>query len=74
MTPESTLLKARETAMAAGLSYVYIGNVPGSEGETTRCPRDGTVLVRRVGFTVEESSIEDGRCPECGREVAGVWK
>jgi pyruvate formate lyase activating enzyme len=73
-TPESTLLEARAEAQDAGVRYVYIGNVPGSEGETTFCPEDGTRLIRRIGFTVESSALQDGCCPECGTPVAGVWE
>jgi pyruvate formate lyase activating enzyme len=73
-TPESTLLAAREEAREAGARHVYIGNVPGSEGETTFCPEDGTRLIRRIGFTVKSNDLEDGACPRCGTAVAGVWK
>jgi pyruvate formate lyase activating enzyme len=73
-TPESTLLEARAEAQDAGVRHVYIGNVPGSEGETTFCPEDGTRLIRRIGFTVESSALKDGCCPGCGTPVAGVWE
>jgi len=35
-TPVDTLRKARDIGLAAGLSYVYEGNVPGEGGENTR--------------------------------------
>jgi pyruvate formate lyase activating enzyme len=38
-TPVSTLEKARNTALSSGLEYVYIGNIPGHEGEHTFCPK-----------------------------------
>ncbi|MBM4294963.1 MAG: AmmeMemoRadiSam system radical SAM enzyme, partial [Deltaproteobacteria bacterium] len=36
-TPVSTLEKARDLALKAGLKYVYIGNVPGNPAEDTNC-------------------------------------
>ncbi len=73
-TPEETLVEARLTALDEGLSFVYIGNVPGGKGETTSCPGDGTPLVTRVGFTVTGYELADGRCPTCGTAIAGVWR
>jgi pyruvate formate lyase activating enzyme len=73
-TPESTLRNAREEALEAGLRYVYIGNVPGGDGETTFCPGDGTRVIERVGFTVRSNVLEDGKCPTCGTAIAGVWE
>src|SRR4030066_2327248 len=51
-TPVSTLEKARSVAMSAGLEYVYIGNVPGHEGENTFCPNCRKRIIRRIGFMV----------------------
>ncbi|MFH0900406.1 MAG: AmmeMemoRadiSam system radical SAM enzyme [Pseudomonadota bacterium] len=72
-TPAETLENARKEAMEAGLEYVYIGNVAGHDSECTRCPRDGTMLVRRVGYQVVEIGVKEGRCPTCGHEVPGRW-
>ncbi len=71
-TPVATLRRAREIGLAAGLRYVYLGNVPG-EGEDTLCPSCGRALVRRYGFRVLENRIADGHCPDCGEAIAGVW-
>ena len=38
-TPVATLERAREIAMATGLRYAYVGNVPGHPGNHTYCPR-----------------------------------
>jgi len=72
-TPTRTLLEARETALEQGLHYVYVGNVPGTAGEHTVCPDCGAVLIQRVGYRTRIRSLKDGRCVECGREIAGVW-
>lgn len=68
------LRQARDQARQAGLRYVYLGNVPGDEGENTYCPRCGRVLVRRVGFAVLENVMRASRCPDCGETIPGIWE
>lgn len=72
-TPVETLHRAHEIGRAAGLRYVYVGNVPGDDGESTRCPGCGETLIERRGFRVAKMRITDGRCPECGTAIEGVW-
>ena len=72
-TPVSTLEKAKSVARNAGLNYVYIGNVPGHQGETTFCPVCKRALIVRKGYTVTENNLLEGRCPFCKAEIKGVW-
>jgi pyruvate formate lyase activating enzyme len=72
-TPVERLQQARELALAAGLHYVYIGNVPG-EGGDTHCPRCERAVVVRSGYSVLETHVPVGRCEYCGLEIAGVWE
>ena len=72
-TPAKTLLNAYKIAKAAGLKYVYIGNIPGNPQENTYCPKCGKVVVKREGYTVLEVNIEDNKCKFCGFKIAGVW-
>ncbi|MCX5786292.1 MAG: AmmeMemoRadiSam system radical SAM enzyme [Elusimicrobia bacterium] len=74
-TPVETLTRARAAALKAGLKYVYVGNVPGHEGENTYCPKCGRVLVRRYGYAVLENllSSNGGRCPYDGTKIPGIW-
>ena len=58
--------------MAAGLRYVYEGNVPGQGGENTFCPFCNGLLIARYGFAVESNRIKNGACPECGAPIGGV--
>ena len=59
----------------AGLRFVYVGNVLGHEGNSTYCPGDGTLLIRRVGFLIMENRLTaDGRCPTCNQSIPGVWQ
>ncbi len=73
-TPLETLRRAREIGLEAGLKYVYVGNVAGDSGEDTICTRCGRVLVERSGFSVSRNEIKEGRCPNCGLEIGGVWE
>ncbi|HSN54179.1 MAG TPA: AmmeMemoRadiSam system radical SAM enzyme [Candidatus Sulfomarinibacteraceae bacterium] len=72
-TPVATLERAWNVARAEGLDFVYLGNVPGHPGESTRCPGCGGVLVKRLGFTVLDNRLVDGACPDCHRTIPGVW-
>ncbi|MCX5907049.1 MAG: AmmeMemoRadiSam system radical SAM enzyme [Deltaproteobacteria bacterium] len=72
-TPVSTLEKSRQLAMDAGLEYVYIGNVPGHEGERTYCPQCKRVLIGRQGYSVKEMNLAKGKCKYCGKPIPGVW-
>jgi len=73
-TPVATMERARAEALDVGLLHVYMGNLFGHEAESTRCPRDGTLLIRRTGYRIVENNLVGGQCPECGRAVAGVWE
>jgi pyruvate formate lyase activating enzyme len=73
-TPVATLEQARKTAIEEGLQFVYVGNVPGSLGEHTTCPKCGARLIERVGYRVEVANLKDGCCRQCGRAIPGIWK
>jgi pyruvate formate lyase activating enzyme len=72
-TPVSTLEKARETALDAGIQYVYIGNVPGHEGENTFCARCRKMIIQRRGYMVAQVSMKKGKCTYCGNPIPGIW-
>jgi len=73
LTPVSTLEKAREIAVKAGLRYVYIGNVPAHWGENTYCHKCGKLIIERRGFTILANHLENGKCGYCGEIIPGVW-
>jgi pyruvate formate lyase activating enzyme len=73
-TPRQTLERACRIGQEAGLEFVYIGNLPGHRNDNTWCPACGALLIHRLGFDVVRNALRDGRCPDCGRPVAGVWK
>ncbi|WP_045219920.1 AmmeMemoRadiSam system radical SAM enzyme [Desulfonatronum thioautotrophicum] len=72
-TPVSILDQARETAQNAGLRFVYVAKVPGHDGENTFCPDCGQAVITRVGFIVDQMRVDNGRCPDCQREIPGIW-
>jgi pyruvate formate lyase activating enzyme len=76
-TCAATLVRAAGIGKAAGLRYVYAGNLPGQVGpyEHTFCPRCGALLVERWGFLVRQNRLHDsgGRCPDCGESIPGIW-
>ena len=72
-TPVATLDRSRAIALAEGLKFVYLGNVPGHPGEGTYCPGCGQLLIRRVGMAVTENRMRGGSCPGCQRRIPGVW-
>jgi pyruvate formate lyase activating enzyme len=73
-TPLSTLTKARKIALDAGIKYVYIGNVPGTEAENTFCSKCHKILIKRRGYMVLSNHIKNGKCEYCSEPVAGVWE
>ena len=73
-TSLGALERAREIGMSEGLDYVYIGNVRSKEGENTYCPGCKGLLIGRKGYLILQNRLKDGRCPDCGREIYGVWK
>ena len=72
-TPIDTLEKAWKIGQEEGLEYVYIGNVPGHEGNSTFCPQCHNKLIHRIHFSVLANQVKKGRCPSCGYPIRGIW-
>jgi pyruvate formate lyase activating enzyme len=72
-TPIETLTEARQVAMAEGLRFVYVGNVPGDPGNNTFCPKCGRAVIVREGFAVLEYHLKGDRCEYCDERIPGVW-
>jgi len=71
-TPVGTLEEAWDIGREAGLRYVYVGNVPGAQGENTHCPACGELVIGRLGFSVRHWHVKDGKCAFCGAMIDGV--
>ncbi|MHB1077001.1 AmmeMemoRadiSam system radical SAM enzyme [Thiobacillus sp.] len=71
-TPASTLSRARDIALKAGLHYVYTGNVHDTAGGTTACSACHEALIVRDWYRIDHYSVTpDGHCPHCGHAIAG---
>ena len=76
-TTADMLERAASIGRAAGLRYVYAGNLPGSVGEleNTNCPNCRALLVERSGFDVLRNNLTaDGACPYCRCAIPGFWR
>lgn len=72
-TPVETLQNARAIAIKAGLQFVYVGNMEDRAGESTFCPGCETLLIQRRGYQVSQMRLKDGKCPNCGYSIHGIW-
>jgi pyruvate formate lyase activating enzyme len=75
-TTAEMLQQAAAIGHAAGLRYVYAGNLPGQVGhlEDTRCGSCGDTLVSRYGYLIRSYRLTaDGRCPRCATALPGRW-
>jgi len=71
------LLRAVEAGRAAGLRYIYAGNLPRELAglEDTRCPGCGETLIRRRGYRILEYRLTaEGACPRCSAAIPGRWR
>jgi len=72
-TPPDSLHKARKIGLAAGLNYVYTGNIRDADGEQTRCPACRKIVIERRGFRLVRTELDGNLCRFCGVEIAGVF-
>ncbi len=75
LTTSETLLQAAAAGRAAGLRYVYAGNLPGDVGgyENTYCPSCGAIVVERRGYRIRAVHLDDGHCAACHAVIPGRW-
>ena len=75
-TTAEQLIRACEIGKAAGLRYVYAGNLPGRVGrwENTYCPACDALLVERYGYLIRQVNVTgDSHCPKCSTTIPGMW-
>lgn len=72
-TSPVTLEQARDIGLAAGLRYVYIGNVPGSTSENTYCPSCGNIVINRFHYNTRVNLIDTNRCAYCHSAIDGLF-
>jgi len=68
------LLKEGYTiAKDTGLNFVYLGNMPNTDYENTKCPQCSKTVIKRVIFGVEEYWIDsEGKCKTCGFPICRI--
>lgn len=71
-TSVKALRRARQIGLAAGLRYVYQGNIPGEGGENSYCHACGELLIERSGFAICDNRLVSGCCRTCGTVVPGI--
>ena len=74
-TPAEMLLRAYSHGKKAGLSFVYVGNLPGriNNAENTYCTKCNELIVERRGFKVLSKRLKKGACPHCQYSIPGRW-
>lgn len=72
-TPAETLERAYSIGKTAGLNHVYVGNLPGSDAESTYCPKCSQLLIERSGYRIGAIEMQNEACPTCQTKIAGVW-
>jgi pyruvate formate lyase activating enzyme len=75
-TTAEQLVAAADIGRAAGLQFVYAGNLPGRVGdlEDTRCHACGETVIERYGYLIRAYRLTpDGRCPACDTAIPGRW-
>jgi pyruvate formate lyase activating enzyme len=68
-TPVATLEHALEIGKKAGLKFIYVGNVPGHNGENTICYKCGRMVVQRQGYNTRVLGLQGSKCKFCGAEL-----
>jgi pyruvate formate lyase activating enzyme len=71
-TPATTLKRARQIAVSAGIKFCYVGNVTDDEGQSTFCPSCGRLLIRRSWHDILEYRLQGKSCP-CGEIIPGIF-
>jgi len=72
-TPVATLRHAKKIAEEEGLYFVYVGNVPEENANSTYCPKCKKIVIKRAGYFILENNIVDSRCKFCNFRVPGIW-
>jgi len=72
-TSHEVLIGACEIGKKAGLRYVYTGNIPNSNYESTYCPKCNALIIERWGMEVLENNLKNGKCFKCNAKIKGRW-
>ena len=71
-TPPETLTRARDIAIAAGMHYVYTGNVHDVKGGSTYCSDCGQILIERDWYELGNYNLKNkNQCLKCNTTCKG---
>lgn len=74
-TTTEELEEAYEAAKEAGLSFVYLDNVPDHRANNTYCPKCNSLLIKRTSTSTELQRISlTGTCNKCENHLNIVFK
>ena len=73
-----SLRRCRKIARAAGLRYVYTGNVHDFEGSSTYCPGCGEIVIGRDWYELSTWNLvrtdAGTACGKCSTRIAGLFE
>jgi pyruvate formate lyase activating enzyme len=72
-TPVATLARFRDIALAEGIRYAYVGNVPNHEGNHTYCHHCRRLVIARAGYFIRDIHLNGNCCATCGTAIPGIW-
>ncbi|MBI4743516.1 MAG: AmmeMemoRadiSam system radical SAM enzyme [Actinobacteria bacterium] len=69
-TPVKTLEFAQKIGYEEGLRFIYVGNIPGHEGENTYCYNCRNLIIKRIGYSLKKIELnKEGKCNFCGADL-----
>ncbi|MDD5038332.1 MAG: AmmeMemoRadiSam system radical SAM enzyme [Dehalococcoidales bacterium] len=68
-TPIFSLERAYNIGQQAGLKFIYAGNVPGHQSESTTCYSCGKTVVQRFGYQTKMIGLDGSKCRFCHAEL-----
>ena len=71
LTPTQTLLRAREIAQRK-LKFVYLGNMPEVDYNSTFCPGCGQRVITRQGYNIRDIKVKNSQCALCQTPIPVV--
>ncbi|MFX1420585.1 MAG: AmmeMemoRadiSam system radical SAM enzyme [Promethearchaeota archaeon] len=70
-TPFNLLYDAYEIAKDVGLKYVYLGNLPSIDYDSTYCPKCSKLVIKRKILGVQDLFLDSyGNCKFCGFPIS----
>ena len=72
-TPLKLLYNAYKIAEDAGLKYIYLGNLPSTDYDSTNCPKCSNLVIKRKILGVHETFLDsNGNCKFCGFPICTI--